>query len=100
VTWFEEAISLALGSLLQLVADHMEAMGRRPPRFFRAGIVGAAGFDFRGVDKHKKQQQAQQHPGNGQQQRREGAPRVSTQAQPVSRQQQPRHAQQRREWTR
>lgn len=86
VTWFEEGISLALGSMLQLIADHMRAMGQRPPRFFRAGIVGAAGFDFRGVNKQAREQR--------QQQRHEGAPRVSTQAQRVNRQQ----AQQRRGW--
>ena len=98
VTWFEEAISLALGSLLQLTADHMEAMGRRPPRFFRAGIVGAAGFDFRGVNKQKQEQrqrQQQQRPANGQQQQRQGQSRVSTQAQPVR---QARQAQGRRQW--
>lgn len=117
VTWFEEAISLALGSLLQLTADHMEAMGRRPPRFFRAGIVGAAGFDFRGVNKQK---QEQRQSGSGGQrgniktnpiywtedetqendrkrrERMHGTSGVSTQAQPVSRQ--PRQAQGRRQW--
>lgn len=103
VTWFEEAISLALGSLLQLVADHMEAMGRPYPRFFRAGIVGAAGFDFRGINKETERQNAQQRqqqkPGNGQQQQRQGQSRVSTQAQPVNRQQhQPRQDQGRRQW--
>lgn len=102
VTWFEEGISLALGILLQLVADHMEAMGRRPPRFFRAGIVGAAGFDFRGVNKQKQEQgsrQQPQPPNNGQQQQRQGQPRVSPQAQPVSQQRhQPRQAQGRRQW--
>lgn len=73
VTWFEEAISLALGSMLQLVADHMQAMGRRPPRFFRAGIVGAAGFDFRGVNKAAREQQRKQT-GNGRQQQPAAAP--------------------------
>jgi len=56
VTWFEEGVSLALGSMLQLVADHMQAMGQRPPRFFRAGYANAAGFDFRGIDKAARQQ--------------------------------------------
>ena len=92
VTWFEEALSIALGSMLQLVADYMEAMGRRPPRFFRSGIVAAGGFDFRGVDKAAKQQQ-QPPANNGQQQRGKGAPGVSTQAQPVVRQAQPRRQQ-------
>jgi hypothetical protein len=96
VTWFEEALSIALGSMLQLIADYLEAVGRRPPRFFRSGIVAAGGFDFRGVDKAAKQQQ---HAANGQQQRNQGAPRVSTQAQPVNQQrQQPRQAQGRRQW--
>lgn len=98
VTWFEEGVSIALGSMLQLVADYMEAMGRRPPRFFRSGIMAVGGFDFRAVERQAKQQAQQQQPGNGQQQRREGAPRVSTQAQRVSHQQQPQRAQGRRQW--
>lgn len=81
VTWFEEGISLALGSMLQLIADHMQAMGQRPPRFFRAGIVAAAGFNFRGVNEEARKQQ---HPGNDGQQRpprQTGVPQA-TQRQP------------------
>ena len=78
VTWFEEGVSLALGSMLQLVADHMQAMGQRPPRFFRSGIVAAAGFDFRGVGK-------QQQPASNRQQQAPAAPR---QAAPTQRQRQ------------
>jgi hypothetical protein len=77
VTWFEEAISLALGSMLQLVADHMQAMGQRPPRFFRAGIVGAAGFDFRGVNKAAKKQQRQTSNGQQQPQHQTGVPQAA-----------------------
>lgn len=73
VTWFEEGVSLALGSMLQLVADHMQAMGQRPPRFFRAGYANAAGFDFRGVNKQAKQQSNTRH---GQQ--RQPAPATTT----------------------
>lgn len=90
ITWGEEGLSLALGSMLQLVADHMEAMGRRPPRFFRAGLVSAGGFDFRGVNKQAREQQQpqQQRPsGNGSQQQ----PRPTAHSQTAQRQQ-PRRA--------
>lgn len=79
VTWFEEGISLALGAMLQLIAELMEGMGRRPPRFFRSGVVAAAGFDFRGVNQDAKRK----HSRDSQQPRRQGQPRVSPQAQPV-----------------
>lgn len=64
VTWFEEGISLALGAMLQLIAELMQGMGYRPPRFFRSGLVAAAGFDFRGVNKQARQQSSsrQQQP--------------------------------------
>lgn len=70
VTWFEELISLALGSTFQLIADQMEAMGRRPPRFFRAGVVSAAGGDFRGINKQAKKNKQASTTRNGQQQQR------------------------------
>lgn len=79
VTWFEEGISLALGAMLQLIAELMQGLGYRPPRFFRSGIVGAAGFDFRGVNKAAKQQRRQS--GNGRQQRPQRQPSVSQTAQ-------------------
>lgn len=65
VTWFEEGISLALGAMLQLIAELMEGMGYRPPRFFRSGIVAAAGFDFREVNRASQPRQGSggsQHP--------------------------------------
>jgi hypothetical protein len=79
VTWFEEGVSLALGSMLQLVADHMQAMGQRPPRFFRAGIVAAGGFDFRGVNKEAKRQSNGKQPSRDGQQQPAVAPASVTQ---------------------
>lgn len=58
VTWFEEGISLALGAMLQLIAELMQGLGYRPPRFFRSGIVAAAGFDFRGVNEAARKQRS------------------------------------------
>ena len=92
VTWFEEGVSLALGSMLQLVADHMQAMGQRPPRFFRAGYANAAGFDFRGVNKSARQQS-----GHGQQQPA-GNTRQTAPAHTRQRNDRVRHAQSRQQW--
>ncbi len=97
VTWFEEGVSIALGSMLQLIADLMQAMGRRPPRFFRSGIVAVGGFDFRGVTKQQKQQAKQQNSRHGQQQPA-GNTRQTAPAHTRQRNDRVRHAQSRQQW--
>lgn len=67
VTWFEEGISLALGTALMLFGELAQEMGWRLPKFFRGFAVAAraAGGDFRGVQPGSHSQRTQHATGRG-----------------------------------